>query len=86
MWKSVLLAAGVFSCLVGAELLVIDSASVKPMNGSGQIREITAPDWAPWALISAGAATLLHFGVRSGSAGGQASGMTKSGLGKYHAD
>ena len=68
MWKSVFLATGLFGCIVGAELLIIDSASVKPVNGSGPAREVTAPDWAPWALISAGAVTLLHFGT--GVAGG----------------
>jgi len=86
MWKSVFLAAGFFSCLVGAELLVIDSASVKPINGSGQVREITAPDWAPWALISAGAVTLLHFGSGAGAGSGPSAGSPKPGLGKYHPD
>ncbi len=84
MWKSVSLAAGVFSCLVGAELLVIDSASVKPINGSGEVRVITAPDWAPWALISAGAVTLLHFGTGAGSGASRTAGAPKPSLGKYH--
>ena len=81
MWKSVFLAAGLFSCLVGAELLVIDSAAVKPINGAGEVREITAPDWAPWALISAGAVTLLHFGTGAGKA---SSASPKPSFGKYH--
>ncbi len=72
MWKSVFLATGLFACLVGAELLIVDSATVKPVRGSGPASEVTAPDWAPWALISAGAVTLLHFctGVGSGSGHG----------------
>jgi len=79
MWKSVFLAAGVFSCLVGAELLVIESASIKPIDGTGPVREITAPDWAPWAVISAGAVTILHFcsggsGSRSFGGGSKAVG------------
>ncbi len=86
MWKSVSLAAGVFACLVGAELLVIDSASVKPINGGGQAREITAPDWAPWALISAGAITLLHFGAGGGASVGKAGGLPKPNVGKYQLD
>lgn len=83
MWKSVFLAAGMFSCLVGAELLVIESASIKPMDGAGPVREITAPDWAPWAVISAGAVTILHFcsGGRSGSGG--FGGASKAAGGKY---
>lgn len=83
MWKSVCLATGVFACLVGAELLVIDSASVKPINGGGPVREITAPDWAPWALISAGAITLLHFGTGGGAPSSHSSGMPKPGMGKF---
>jgi len=84
MWKSLSLAAGVFSCLVGLELLVIDSASLKPINGSGEVRVITAPDWAPWALISAGAVTLLHFGTGAGGGASRAAGAPKPSLGKYH--
>lgn len=61
MWKSVFLAFGLFACIVGAELLLIDSASVRPLDGAGPLRTLTAPDWAPWALISAGAVTILHF-------------------------
>jgi hypothetical protein len=83
MWKSVFLATGVFACLVGAELLIIDSASVKPINGAGPVREITAPDWAPWALISAGAVTLLHFGIGGEAASGHSSGMPKPSPGKF---
>jgi hypothetical protein len=33
-----------------------------PVNGQGSTRVFTAPDWAPWTLISAGAITLLNFG------------------------
>lgn len=69
MWKSVFLAFGVFACVVGAELLLIDSASVRPLDGVGPVRTITAPDWAPWALISAGAVTILHLCTGSGAAG-----------------
>jgi hypothetical protein len=61
MWKSVFLAAGIFACIGGVELLLIDSATVLPMNGEGTASVFTAPDWAPWALISAGALTILHF-------------------------
>jgi hypothetical protein len=62
MWKSFFIAAGIFACIVGLELLVIDSAVVLPVNGPGSTRVFTAPDWAPWTLISAGAITLLNFG------------------------
>ena len=61
MWKSVFLAAGIFACVAGAELLLIDSAVVLPMDGRGDPAVFAAPDWAPWSLISAGAVTILHF-------------------------
>lgn len=61
MWKSVFLAAGISACVAGVELLLIDSALVLPMDGVGEPRLLTAPDWAPWSLISAGAVTILHF-------------------------
>lgn len=61
MWKSFFLASGLFACVVGIELLVIDSATVLPLNGRGGSQVFTAPDWAPWTLISAGAVTILNF-------------------------
>ncbi len=81
MWKSVFLAMGIFACVVGAEMLVIDSALVLPVDGAGPAREVTAPDWCPWVMISAGAVTLLHFGTGSGSASGS-SGSQGMALGK----
>lgn len=61
MWKSFFLASGLFACVLGIELLVIDSATVLPLNGRGGSHVFTAPDWAPWTLISAGAVTILNF-------------------------
>ena len=61
MWKSFFLAVGIFSCIVGIELLVIDSAVVLSPDGRGSPRSFTAPDWMPWSLISAGAIMVLHY-------------------------
>ena len=61
MWKSLFLAAGIFACIVGVEMLLIDSAVILPLSGSGGPEVFTAPDWAPWSLISAGAVTILNF-------------------------
>jgi hypothetical protein len=58
MWKSFFIAAGIFACILGVELLVIDSALVASGDG---VRNIVAPDWAPWSLISGGAVVILHF-------------------------
>jgi hypothetical protein len=60
MWKSFCVAAGIFACILGAELLIIDSAVIVPVQG-GAPETFTAPDWAPWALLSVGAATIMHF-------------------------
>jgi hypothetical protein len=71
MWKSVFLASGIFACLAGVELLLIDSALILPIDGHGDPQVFTAPDWAPWSLISAGAVTILHFcGLPSAAAKG----------------
>lgn len=40
---------------------MIDSATILPLDGRGGPSVFTAPDWAPWTLISAGAVTILHF-------------------------
>lgn len=72
MWKSFFIAAGIFSCFLGLELLVIDSAVVLPFDGQGGPRVFVAPDWAPWTLISAGAVTLLNFGSLPFKTSGQA--------------
>jgi hypothetical protein len=61
MWKSFSLAAGIFACVVGVEMLLIDSAVILPLDGQGSPHTFTAPDWAPWTLLSVGAMTVLHF-------------------------
>lgn len=61
MWKSFLMAGGIFACVLGAEMLLIDSAEIVPLSGAGEAQTFQAPDWAPWTLLSVGAATILHF-------------------------
>jgi hypothetical protein len=61
MMKSLSMATGLFSCLVGLEMLLVDSAVILPLNGQGGPRVVTAPDWAPWTLLSLGAVTVMHF-------------------------
>jgi hypothetical protein len=61
MSKSFLLAAGIFACILGVEMLVVDSAVLAPLDGAADKRTFRAPDWAPWTLLSVGAATILHF-------------------------
>ena len=61
MWKSFCLAAGIFACAIGVEMLLIDSAVIRPLDGRGGPWTFTAPDWAPWTLLSVGAVTVLHY-------------------------
>lgn len=61
MWKSLCLAAGIFACILGVEMLLIESAVIAPLHGDGAPRTFTAPDWAPWTLLSVGAMAVLHF-------------------------
>jgi len=61
MWRSFFLAAGIFSSMIGVEMLVIDSAVLMPIDGRGAPQNVAAPDWAPWTLLSVGAVTILHF-------------------------
>jgi len=61
MTKSLFLASGIFCCLLGVEMLVIDSAMLRPFSGNGETQAFTAPEWAPWTLLSVGAVTILHF-------------------------
>ncbi|MBM4010438.1 MAG: hypothetical protein ACKO4Z_13675 [Planctomycetota bacterium] len=61
MWKSFCLAIGIFSCLMGIEFLLVDSAVISSIDGKAPPRMISAPDWVPWTLISVGAVTILHF-------------------------
>ncbi len=77
MWKSFCLAAGIFAFVLGVEMLIVDSAVVMPLLGDGQPRQVTAPEWVPWTLISVGAMTILQFVSlpgRGGSSTPQANG------------
>jgi hypothetical protein len=80
MWKSVFLAAGIFACVLGVELLIVDSAVVSSIDGQAPSRTVTAPDWAPWTLISLGAVTILHFANLQAKA---ATSITKSPVGGH---
>ncbi len=61
MWRSVFLALGLFSVVLGIESLLIDSALLanhgEAIMGS---RDVVPPEWAPWSLLSAGAVVILY--------------------------
>ena len=63
MIRSMFLAVGVFSCLLGMEALAIEQAVLKDTDMSGKTVEqkvITPPDWAPWSLMGGGAVVVLY--------------------------
>jgi len=70
MWKSTFLALGIFSCVLGLEMLLVDSAMVMPFDGSGGPQPFTAPEWAPWLCLSVGAVAILNSGPLSSAGGG----------------
>lgn len=67
MWRALFLALGIYCCLLGAECLLIDKATLVPKSGQqgmfgvgARKREVVPSDWAPWSLLSAGAVTILY--------------------------
>lgn len=62
MFRSLFLALGVYSCLLGVEALAIDQAVLKkPENQpSAQPKVIAPPDWAPWSLLGAGTVVVIY--------------------------
>ncbi len=64
MWRSLFLALGAYTCLLGVEALAIEKAILKqPKNGESRRfveDEITPPEWAPWSLMASGAVVVLY--------------------------
>lgn len=72
MVRAFFFALGLFLCLIGAELFLVDRAVLNlreepgrngsrwSMRGRGRQRLFNPPDWAPWAATSAGAVIVLY--------------------------
>jgi hypothetical protein len=72
MWRSLFIALGICSSLMGVECLVLDKAVLYQRQEEapglfGRVesklsrgREVVPPDWAPWSLMSGGAVTILY--------------------------
>lgn len=74
MWRSLFVALGISSVILGVECLVIDKAVLARredpapgiLNKEGKVatvgrsRELIPPDWAPWSLMSTGAVVVLY--------------------------
>ena len=64
MIRSLFLAVGAYTCLLGVEALALDKAVIKKAV-PGQTRQFTEedlvpPDWAPWSLMGGGAVVVLY--------------------------
>ncbi|QEG37878.1 hypothetical protein [Bythopirellula goksoeyrii] len=64
MWRSLFLAFGAYTCLLGVETLAVEKAVLKkPPQGQRRLidrDEIVPPDWAPWSLLASGAVVTLY--------------------------
>lgn len=62
MFRSLFLALGVYSFLLGVEALAIDRAVLKKPESSpaAQQKVVVPPEWAPWSLMSSGAVVVLY--------------------------
>ena len=73
MWRSLFIALGIMALIFGFECLLIDSATfygagettaanfIDPSGApSGSVREWKPKEWLPWALLSAGAITVIY--------------------------
>ena len=71
MWRSLFLALGAFSCIVGLECLFLDkavmfasapaaTASARNMPAVSAKKELAPPPWAPWSLMSVGSVVILY--------------------------
>ena len=62
MWRSLFLAVGVFTLVLGLECLLIDRATLISNRDTTnqEFSEMAPPDWAPWSLMSAGTIVILY--------------------------
>jgi hypothetical protein len=64
MFRSLFLALGAYTCLLGVEALAVERAVLKqPADGQKAFfkqTEIVPPEWAPWSLMGAGAVVVLY--------------------------
>lgn len=64
MWRSLFLAIGAYSCLLGVEALAIEQAVMKPQKQGEQViapaKTVKPPEWAPWSLMAGGAVIVIY--------------------------
>jgi hypothetical protein len=64
MWRSLFLALGAYTCLLGVEALALEKAVwKKPIQGQPNQyahQDLVPPEWAPWSLMGGGAVVVLY--------------------------
>ena len=63
MFRSLFLAFGVYSCVLGVEALAVERAELKKPEGAAASVEqkvVVPPEWAPWSLMGGGAVVVLY--------------------------
>lgn len=64
MWRSLFLAFGVYTALLGVEALALEKAVIKKsVEGNPRTyteEDLVPPEWAPWSLMGAGAVVVLY--------------------------
>lgn len=64
MWRSLFLALGVYTALLGVEALALEKAVIKrSVEGNPRAyteEDLVPPEWAPWSLMGAGAVVVLY--------------------------
>lgn len=64
MFRSLFLALGAYTCLLGVEALAVEKAVLKqPPQGQKAFldqTEVVPPEWAPWSLMGGGAVVVLY--------------------------
>ena len=60
MWRSLFLAVGIFTLLLGLEALLVERATFANHGEPAATRELVPADWAPWSLLSAGSVVILY--------------------------
>ncbi len=74
MWRSLFLAIGIMSIVLGAECLMIDSAALHAASSSAEVdydvtgsgsstaktEHFQPSEWLPWSLMGVGTLTVLY--------------------------
>ncbi len=61
MWRSLFLAIGIFTVIIGLECLGVEKIVMKNENAiAGQSKEMVVRDYTPFSLIGVGAVIMIY--------------------------